>query len=136
MADNKNKKVDFSSGLKAAAEKLRPKSDEIVTVMVGGVPTPIPRGDMDDAVGLGTNWIAKCYGDVGRRSGGIVGQHDRACLHYRYQRISAGGCFGRYARPTNLHAALDLGQLRSRAGDGVIDTDGDQPGCASGGEDG
>jgi hypothetical protein len=49
MADNKKKKTDFSTGLKAAAEKLRPKREDVVTVMIGGVPTPIARADMDDA---------------------------------------------------------------------------------------
>lgn len=50
MADNKRKKEDFSASLKKASEKLKPRDlrQDTVTIMIGGVPTPIVRHDMDD----------------------------------------------------------------------------------------
>lgn len=50
MAENKRKKTDFSTGLKAAAEKLKPRDlrKDVLTISIGGVPTPIARGDMSD----------------------------------------------------------------------------------------
>lgn len=50
MADNKRKKEDFSTSLKKASEKLKPRDlrKDSVTILIGGVPTEIVRHDMDD----------------------------------------------------------------------------------------